>query len=85
MVNLPAILRVVLPERADFQLILPDVGSTLEKQLASESQYLCVRSTASPPKFIFTVFKMKAFFSPTLIPCILTEIAGRGLSCQSMK
>lgn len=59
MVNLPAILRVVLPERADFQLILPDVGSTLEKQLASESQYLCVRSTASPPKFIFTVFNLK--------------------------
>lgn len=68
LVNVPAILWVVFPEKADFQLTLLDVESPIEKQLTSESQYLCIRSTASPPKFTSTVFKMKTFFSPILIP-----------------
>lgn len=71
--DLPAVFRVVFPEKADFQLILLDVESIIEKQLASESQYLCVRSRASPPTFTFTVFTTKTFFSPLLIPCILPK------------
>lgn len=54
MVNLPAILRVVLPEKADFQLTLLDVDSIIRKNYWLQSQQLCLRSTGSPPEFTIT-------------------------------
>lgn len=70
LVNLPAVSSVFLPEKAHFQLTVLYV---IEKLLASKSQYLCVKSTASLPEFIITVFKIKIVSLTILIPYIVQK------------
>lgn len=73
LVNLPAVSSVFLPEKAHFQLTVLYVESIIEKLLASKSQYLCVKSTASLPEFIITVFKIKIVSLTILIPYIVQK------------